>query len=168
MRSPSRLEQLMAALAKCPLPIIWPAHPGALDALASMNMVGQLERLSNVRVVPPQSHMRLISLGMHSRLIMTDSGGLQREAYFLAKPCVVLRSATEFPETIVSGAGCLALNDSSLLVEAVADMAMNDTGFQPDLGQFGGGHAAEGIAGELAAFEPPDFPHSGPALESVP
>jgi UDP-N-acetylglucosamine 2-epimerase len=97
-----RLRILMDAVGRAGTTVIFPIHPrteARLNGLGLMNALG-----SNVRLIPPVGYLDMIALESHARLILTDSGGVQREACFLSIPSVILREETEWPELVEMGA----------------------------------------------------------------
>lgn len=97
---PARLRAISEALAMCPVPVILPLHPRTKKAFESAG----LTLPGNIRIRPPYSYLEMIGLVAHARFVMTDSGGLQKEAYFLGKRCITLRDETEWTELLDIGA----------------------------------------------------------------
>jgi UDP-N-acetylglucosamine 2-epimerase len=93
----------------------------------------------------------MLALERNARAILTDSGGVQREAYFLAKPCVTLREETEWPETLASGWNVLAGHDADWIVDAARRLPPLD----PPPPVFGNGRAATKIV-EILERDPPN------------
>ena len=119
------------------LRIIFPCHPRTaktLDKLSSHD-------LDNIDVIPPVSYLDMLVLEENSELILTDSGGVQREAYFLARPCLTLREETEWPETLGGGWNRLVGTDPDAVIEGIKQAKTPDS--LPDLGAFGAGKATE-------------------------
>jgi len=109
---PDRLRRIMCALAQLgrDLPIVFPVHPRTRAAFESLNVaVGPDEGL---RTTAPLGYLEMQALEMESKLIVTDSGGVQKEAFYAGVPCVVLRAETEWPELIDMGWTRLAVPDS--------------------------------------------------------
>ncbi|MFN0097681.1 MAG: non-hydrolyzing UDP-N-acetylglucosamine 2-epimerase [Gemmatimonadaceae bacterium] len=111
----SRLAGIVAGLAALDEPVVLPLHP---RTRAAMERAG-LAWATNVRVQPPLAHHDLTQLLRNARLLVTDSGGLQKEAYWLAVPCVTVRDTTEWVETVEAGWNRLAAPTPTGLVEAV-------------------------------------------------
>jgi UDP-N-acetylglucosamine 2-epimerase len=141
------LERILDALAALDLPVVFPMHPRAKLALAS----GDLETPANVRAIEPVGYLEMLALEQHAAVVLTDSGGVQKEAYLLSVPCVTLREETEWPETLEGGWNVLAGNDSRRIVDA-ARRPRPDTAPAP---AFGDGHAAERIVELLSSEQRP-------------
>jgi UDP-N-acetylglucosamine 2-epimerase len=104
-----------------------------------------LELGPHVLVQPPLGYLDLTALASQARVILTDSGGLQKEAYWHGVPCVTLRPSTEWVDTVEAGANVLVDDDPDRLVKAVAEARMPHE--RPQL--YGDGHAAARIAEAL-------------------
>jgi UDP-GlcNAc3NAcA epimerase len=143
--SPERLRAVLDALARVSLPVLFVAHPRTTAALERSNMaVG-----SNVRRLAPVGYLESIALLQRAAVVVTDIGGLQREAYWLGRPCVTVRGETEWVETIDCGANRLVPPEmASRLPEAIAAASAAPVGWS--VGAYGDGHAATRIATMLA------------------
>jgi UDP-N-acetylglucosamine 2-epimerase len=139
---PDRLARILGGLDRVDLPVILPAHPRTAG-------VARSEGLSpgHVRLIPPLGYLDLAALASQARVIVTDSGGLQKEAYWYGVPCVTLRPSTEWVDTVALGANRLVDDDPGLIAAAVAEARMPNE--RPPL--YGDGHAAERIADTLRA-----------------
>jgi UDP-GlcNAc3NAcA epimerase len=111
----SRLSSIIGALADLPLPVVFPAHPRVKNAIESAG----LRPRPNLIVIDPLGYASMIALATHARAVLTDSGGLQKEAYWLGVPCVTLREQTEWVETVAGGWNTLAGADRSRILAAV-------------------------------------------------
>jgi UDP-N-acetylglucosamine 2-epimerase (non-hydrolysing)/UDP-GlcNAc3NAcA epimerase len=100
---PERLEKLVALLAGMPDPVVLPLHPRTRARLEATGLMDDLERAPGVRPVPPLGYLDFTALLLHSRAVLTDSGGVQKEAYLAGVPCVTLRDRTEWMETVHAG-----------------------------------------------------------------
>jgi UDP-GlcNAc3NAcA epimerase len=143
-----RLHIILAALGEIArdLPVVLPLHPRTRCALTDQEYV---RLATGIRVTDPVGYLDMIMLEKHARLIATDSGGVQKEAYFHQVPCVTYRDATEWTELVQMGWNRLAPpRDVETVVEGVRDALESSpsNGSAP----FGDGHAAEHIAGILA------------------
>jgi UDP-N-acetylglucosamine 2-epimerase len=141
-----RLGRLLDGLSRLEEPVVFPAHPRTRAA------IGHVWGMSpdNVRLVPPLGYLDFAALASQARVIVTDSGGLQKEAYWYGVPCVTARPSTEWVDTVEVGANVLVDDDPDRLVEAVRNARMPDE--RPPL--YGDGHAAERIAAALYASTP--------------
>jgi UDP-GlcNAc3NAcA epimerase len=120
---PTRLEGIMNALANlateaCPL--LLPLHPRTRATLKSRGLEPLLERNPAFKTLEPVPFLDMIVLEQHAKLILTDSGGVQKEAYFHRVPCVTLRDETEWVETIEAGWNQLAGADQRRIEQAAA------------------------------------------------
>jgi UDP-N-acetylglucosamine 2-epimerase len=141
---PERLSGVLQALGRSPLPCLFAAHPRTKAALAQLRYVPP----PGVRLVEPMGYLDNIALVRHARAVVTDSGGLQREAYWLGVPCLTVREETEWLETVECGANRLiAPEQASALPGALGQIATLRASW--DRGAYGDGHAAERIADVL-------------------
>jgi len=104
--SDERLERLMAEIVKLELPVVFPAHPRTRKRIEALNLFDRLP--ARIRMIPPVGYFDMLVLESEARVVLTDSGGVQREAFFLSVPSVILRGETEWPELVESGASILA------------------------------------------------------------
>jgi UDP-GlcNAc3NAcA epimerase len=137
----ARLGAILRALAELELPAVFPIHPRTRKAMAAAG----LSPAPNVRLREPLGYREMLSSERHARTILTDSGGVQKEAFFLGVPCVTLRDETEWPETVECGWNVLAGADPERIVAAAK--RPTPQGERPPL--FGDGHAAEKIVRSL-------------------
>jgi UDP-GlcNAc3NAcA epimerase len=136
-----RLGRIVEGINRLAEPVIFPEHPRTRAALD----LESLELGPNVLPLPPVGYLELTALAAQARVILTDSGGLQKEAYWHGVPCVTLRPSTEWVDTVEAGANQLVDDDPDRLVAAVAQAQMPVD--RPQL--YGDGHAAERIAEAL-------------------
>lgn len=134
---PSRLRTIIDGLAGSGLPVLFPVHPRTRAALEA----ARLPIPSTLKVIEPVGYLDMIALEDAADVIVTDSGGVQKEAYFVGKPCVTVRETTEWPETVDAGWNTLVGANATGLAEAVA--SFRPKGARPLC--FGDGHAAEKI-----------------------
>jgi len=136
-----RLGRIVEGLNRLPEEVVFPAHPRTRAAIAE----NDLELGSHVHLLSPLGFFELSALASQARVIVTDSGGLQKEAYWYGVPCVTTRPSTEWVDTVEVGANILVDADPNALVSAVAKVA-----FPPDApALYGDGHASERIAAVL-------------------
>lgn len=139
-----RLGRIVAGLNRVEEPVIFPAHPRTRAQLAAE----QHELGDHVRVLPALGYLDFAALASQARVIVTDSGGLQKEAYWYGVPCVTARSTTEWTATVDAGANILVDDDPDALVEAVKSAVMPQK--RPTL--YGDGHASARIADVLRSL----------------
>jgi UDP-N-acetylglucosamine 2-epimerase len=139
-----RLGRIVSGLNTLDEPIVFPIHP---RTRAALDRAG-LELGPHVRPEPPFGYLDFAALASQARMILTDSGGLQKEAYWYGVPCVTMRPSTEWVDTVEVGANVLVDDDPELLARAVRDGRMPEA--RPQL--YGDGHAAERIAGALVTL----------------
>lgn len=139
---PDRLAAILRGINQAAEPVVFPIHPRTRGRLAS----SPVQPGPHVRVIDPVGYLDMIALEENARLIATDSGGVQREAYFLKVPCLTLRDATEWAETVDAGWNRLVPADSAKIA---AEWAAPPAGKEhPAL--FGDGNASEAIVRILA------------------
>jgi len=141
---PARLEPVVRAFMRLDRPVVWAVHPRTSKNLESFGLVTWLEG-SSVRLVPPLPYTDVIALLRRSAGLLTDSGGMQKEAYFFAVPCVTLRDATEWTETVELGWNVLVGTDENKIVAAASSLPRPD--FRPHV--YGEGHTADAIVSLL-------------------
>ena len=141
---PERLERLVDLLAALPAPVVFPAHPRTRHRLEETGLV---ERLGDVRLIQPLGYLDFLKLARHARAVLTDSGGVQKEAYLLGVPCVTLRDTTEWVETVEAGWNVLVDLDRDA---ALAALERKPPAERPEL--YGGGRAAERVCEVLGAY----------------
>lgn len=136
------ITRAFAAIAAADCPLIFPVHPRTHKVLAELD----LPTNPHLKLIEPVTYLEMLALERGAQQILTDSGGVQREAYFLAVPCITLREETEWVETVANGWSRLVGADTGQIVTAAHS-------FQPPSGNpppvFGDGHASEKIVNIL-------------------
>ena len=112
---PAAFARIVAALRRLPFPVVFPVHPRC-RALVEALAVGRVG--DNIIGGKPVSYRQMVALEQHARVILTDSGGVQKEAFALGVPCVTLRRTTEWTETLRDGWNVLAGDDPDAIVAA--------------------------------------------------
>lgn len=135
---PARLTQILKALARISLPVVLPLHPRTRKIVQELGLNSLLDR---VNVLEPVGYLDMIALEAHSLKLVTDSGGVQKEAYFAGVPCITMRDETEWVETVDVGWNRLTGADEEKILEAVERFAPPEQ--RPSI--FGDGKAAEQI-----------------------
>lgn len=139
-----RLGRIVDGLNRLPEPVVFPAHPRTRAALQREGVA----LAGHVELVEPLGYLEMTALVSQARVVVTDSGGLQKEAYWLGVPCVTARPSTEWVDTVEVGANVLVDDDPGRLAAAVAAAAMPPE--RPQL--YGDGAAADRIAGLLGTL----------------
>jgi UDP-N-acetylglucosamine 2-epimerase len=138
------LGRLVSALTSLDEPVVVPLHPRTAAALERHGLAGELR--ARAHVIPPLGYVDFTALLRGARLCLTDSGGVQKEAYLHGVPCVTLRDTSEWVETVRSGWNVLVGDDPQAILRAVRELAPPVE--RPPL--YGDGHASERIAALLA------------------
>jgi len=146
--SRSRLSQILAALGRIArtMPVVLPLHPRTRKLITDYGMADALEPL---RVTEPLPFLDMVALEQAAAVILTDSGGVQKEAFFYGVPCITMRDETEWVETVDLGMNRLTGADADAILrafDASAAAAANVPAAQP----YGDGHAARRILELLA------------------
>ncbi len=135
------------------LAVVLPLHPRTrkmMDSLLSPEVRQALLQTPGLHLIPPAGFLDMIALESNARLVLTDSGGVQKEAYFVGRPCVILRPETEWVELVERGQAVLADAEPERIRDA-ADRFLRD-GAPPCPPLFGDGRAAEHICAQLLRF----------------
>lgn len=144
--NPERLTAIAEALLEITergYKIVLPLHPRTKKLLPQNLSEEDYRRITSnpdILIIPPVSFFEIIVLERHASLIMTDSGGLQKEAYFFRKPCLILRPETEWVEIVEQHAGIITDADNELIVRSFDEYIDTEPQFPP---LFGDGHSAE-------------------------
>jgi UDP-N-acetylglucosamine 2-epimerase (non-hydrolysing)/UDP-GlcNAc3NAcA epimerase len=136
---PERLRALVHLIETLPGPTLFPVHPRTRARLRDAGLWQQLEARDGLRLTEPLGYMEFSALVCQARAVVTDSGGVQKEAYLAEVPCVTLRANTEWVETVAVGWNTLVDLDAEAALAALA--AEPPTSGHPSL--YGDGHAAE-------------------------
>ena len=144
---PDRLNSIGQAFEQIDMPIILPIHPRTRKTLGT----ACAEIAPNVRIIEPVAYLDMLTLEANARIILTDSGGVQKEAYWFEKPCVTLRDETEWVELVQAGCNRVVGADTQKIVAAVGEFeqagCLLPTNRPTDL--YGDGHSAEKIVALL-------------------
>ena len=130
--------------------LILPLHPRTMkmkETLLNETVKEQLRNSSLIKIIPPASFLDIISLEKNASLIITDSGGIQKEAYFFKKPCIILRPQTEWVEIVEAKSAVIADTNQEKILNAVNNYLHNENLAFPPV--FGDGKAAEFILNEM-------------------
>ncbi len=142
---PKNLRNILGAFTDSGEPIVFPVHPRTRKKIDEL---GKLEDLApNIKLISPVGYLDMLMLEQNARLILTDSGGMQKEAYFFAVPCITLRPETEWVETVEAGWNQVVGTATQMVAQVVQN-------FQPPKERpmlYGDGQAAEQIAKILSS-----------------
>jgi UDP-N-acetylglucosamine 2-epimerase (non-hydrolysing)/UDP-GlcNAc3NAcA epimerase len=145
---PARLERLVALLEALPVTAVLPLHPRTRARLGAAGLHDRVERAPLLKLAPPLGYLDFLTLARNARAVLTDSGGVQKEAYLLGTPCVTLRDTTEWVETVESGWNVLVDLDAAAALRALERPP--PPGDRPEL--YGGGRAGERIRDAIDAY----------------
>lgn len=135
--APANLKAILDGVGRSGLRVVFPVHPRTRAAFAA----GSITPPSNIAVIDPVGYLEMLVLEENAEVVVTDSGGVQKEAYFAGKPCVTLRDTTEWTETVAAGWNVLVHTNADAIASSIRDFRPNAE--RPEL--FGDGHAAERV-----------------------
>ncbi|HSZ69589.1 MAG TPA: UDP-N-acetylglucosamine 2-epimerase (non-hydrolyzing) [Solirubrobacteraceae bacterium] len=144
---PERLRALVALVRALPGPVVFPLHPRTRARLRDARLLDELAGLDTVHVAQPLGYLEFSALLCQARAVLSDSGGVQKEAYLAGVPCVTLRANTEWVETVQSGWNTLVDLDRAAALAALASEPPHE---RPAL--YGDGHAAERCVRAIGAL----------------
>jgi UDP-GlcNAc3NAcA epimerase len=162
--TPAALRALVAVLEAIDEPAVFPVHPRTRHKLEAAGHWDALEGHPSLILSPPVGYLDFTALLLGARAVVTDSGGVQKEAYFHGVPCVTLRGTTEWVETVEGGFNRLVGMDPALLRAALADLSM--PAGRPEY--YGDGRASERIADLIASRADPTEPAAGTTPRTMP
>jgi UDP-N-acetylglucosamine 2-epimerase (non-hydrolysing)/UDP-GlcNAc3NAcA epimerase len=142
---PARLRALVDLLLALPLAVVLPLHPRTRARLEAAGWLGELEAAEHVRLEPPLGYVAFTALLARARAVLTDSGGVQKEAYLAGVPCVTMRDTTEWVETVEAGWNVLVDLDAGA---ALAALERTPPAERPEL--YGDGQAGARVVAALA------------------
>jgi UDP-N-acetylglucosamine 2-epimerase (non-hydrolysing)/UDP-GlcNAc3NAcA epimerase len=141
---PERLGRLVELLLALPCSVLLPLHPRTHGRLRAAGLLERLQRSERLTVTPPLGYLELMALLCNARAVLTDSGGLQKEAYLAGVPCITLRTTTEWVETVEAGWNVLVDLDREA---ALGALERDLPAARPQL--YGDGHAAARVVAAL-------------------
>jgi UDP-GlcNAc3NAcA epimerase len=144
---PARLTAILSALERLPLPVLLPLHPRTRDRIAR----SRLRPGGSIRLLPPLRYLEMLLLESRAKAILTDSGGVQKEAFILGTPCLTLRDTTEWVETVAAGANHLVGADPRRILREARRLERRPRRRAP-LSAYGSGRASERIAARIERF----------------
>ncbi len=138
-----RLKGIFDALLAMDIDVIFPAHPRTRNALREYGLLNSVEKSETLKMIEPVGYLEFLYLLSNAKLMLTDSGGVQKEAFFLKIPCITLRTNTEWVETIECGCNILVGADTSTILSGVERMLNIEA--QNFKNPFGDGRAGQRI-----------------------
>ncbi len=146
----ARLTVIVATMEKAAakLRVVWPLHPRTRDILQRIGLLDSLSK-AGVHLIDPVGYLDMVQLEKYAALVVTDSGGVQKEAYFFQVPCVTMRNETEWVELVEAGWNRLSPPDDADAVTAAINDALGTRGREVEL--YGRGDAADKIAERLVS-----------------
>jgi UDP-N-acetylglucosamine 2-epimerase (non-hydrolysing) len=151
--TPANLTKIAKALITLKqLVVIFPAHPRTRQCLDAANLLTEIEAASHIKLIDPLGYHEMLQLTKHAKMVLTDSGGLQKEAFWLHTPCITLRDRTEWIETVKMHANTLTGRSPAKIKKAATEIMQN-----PKIGSklrklrnpFGDGQASQRIIAEI-------------------
>lgn len=115
---PENLKSILGALGELDRPVLFPLHPRTRGKITELGVDASLMSTSNLRLIEPVGYLDMMMLLQNASLLLTDSGGMQKEAYFVSVPCITLRPETEWVETVNAGWNVLAGADKARILDA--------------------------------------------------
>lgn len=147
--SETNMREILTAFRQIGQRIVWPMHPRTKKMIAASEMLTTLlQDAQNIQLIDNQGYREMAALEANAELILTDSGGVQKEAYFHGVPCVTMRNETEWVETVEKGWNQLTGADATRILAAVAAANHPNTTIE----EYGDGHTAEKILQCLLAY----------------
>jgi UDP-GlcNAc3NAcA epimerase len=151
---PRRLKDFVELLKRLPIDAIVPMHP-RLERCLGPCVCQELQRYRHIHLIPPVGYFEMLTLEQEAKMILTDSGGVQKEAYFVGVPCLTLRDETEWVETVHDGWNRVVGLDLQQILAIVHSLSIDD-GATPkkarDLTSFGNGCAGRASVAAIMKF----------------
>ena len=145
-----KLSAIIEALLSEKSQIVFPLHPRTKFKLEEFGLLDTVIASDNILLIEPVGYIDFLMLASNAKLILTDSGGVQKEAFLLQTPCITLRENTEWVETIDSGWNILVGSDKNKIVEAISSMQNHNLNNCEN--PFGDGNASEKIIETLERY----------------
>jgi UDP-N-acetylglucosamine 2-epimerase len=148
---PTRLKSILEGIGKANMEIIFPIHPRTANRLKEYNI--SLEH-NKIRIIDPLGYIEMLKLLKHAKLVLTDSGGLQKEAFWSQTSCITLRDSTEWVETVEAGVNQIIGADSEKITKAIRAVEEKYESMKEKFtaNPFGDGYAARRIVKAIESF----------------
>jgi UDP-N-acetylglucosamine 2-epimerase (non-hydrolysing) len=153
----TKLRNIVEAMVRlAPLTIVFPAHPRTQKELEAFDLLNRLKEQEHIRIIKPLGYHETLNLIQNACVVATDSGGMQKEAFWLKTPCVTIRKSTEWTETTEAGANRLTEADAERIANAVKQMIACGERIRRTLDRsknpFGDGQASRRILAALKSW----------------
>ena len=136
------VRSILSAFFEIDEPIVFSVHPRTRQKIDEFGLDNPQSKIRNLQFIDPVGYLDMLVLEQNARLILTDSGGMQKEAYFFGVPCITLRPETEWVETVEAGWNVVVGSDRPLIIQKTRTM---QSPLQSERQVFGDGHAGERI-----------------------
>jgi UDP-N-acetylglucosamine 2-epimerase len=145
---PEKLRSILKAIQETKINIVFPIHPRTRDRIKEQNIV--LDE-SIIKTIEPVGYIEMLKLLKHAKMVLTDSGGVQKEAYWSKAPCITIRDRTEWTETVEKGVNIITGADPNRIIQAVkyVEEKCDEMRDRFKENPFGDGKASERIIGIL-------------------
>jgi len=155
---PKNLKNIIEAVTKLkPLTIVFPAHPRTQKQLQKFRLYNTIKKQKHIKLIKPTGYHKTLKLIKNATLILTDSGGMQKEAFWLKTPCITLRETTEWTETVQLGANHLTGANKEKIIKATKEIIENKEQITKKLqnlpNPFGDGKASQKILEAIKSFQ---------------
>lgn len=152
--NPENLKKILHALQKLKqFTIVFPVHPRTRNKLCSLNLYEQVQKQKNIILTEPVGYLENLALIKNASIVLTDSGGIQKEAFWLKTPCLTLRDKTEWVETVSSGANYVLGSDAEKIVKTAKEIVEHKEEFRRKMealsNPFGDGKASRKTLTEI-------------------
>ena len=170
---PGSLKSIVEAVVETSkrVKVVFPAHPRVLNRLKAFRLLGRLRQCRSLFLIKPIGYLELVALLESAAVVLTDSGGLQKEAFLLGVPCVTMRNVTEWTETLRGGANVLVGVNKTKILEAILKAIRNHGPRSRRIysdNPFGRGKAAGRIADAILRGHAKDIRNTGSAADKLP
>jgi UDP-N-acetylglucosamine 2-epimerase (non-hydrolysing) len=156
--NPENLKNITEAIIRLnQLTIVFPAHPRTQKQLRKTRLLKKLEKQKHIKIIKPLGYHETIKLIKNAALVLTDSGGMQKEAFWLKTPCITLRKTTEWPETVKLGANHLTGTNAQKITQKATEILKKEEEITEKLKKlpnpFGDGKASQKIIEAIKSRE---------------
>ncbi len=123
---PQRLKSILEGIKQINTKVVFPAHPRTIKRINEFGLKSFVDDIDNLEIIEPLGYVSFLNYMMHSKIVLTDSGGVQEEVILLNRPCLTLRDSTEWPETVWAGGNILVGWESKKISETANKLLNNE------------------------------------------